>query len=102
MSPPQTVPSLISTLKVGLACCFPEVLSPTVFTAFCRPLSSLPCFLLLFRVCLSYWGPSLKEAGRGLRESLPSLCTRPLAQVKHLAAAQGIYFLGKATHSSMK
>lgn len=102
MLPPQTVPSPISILKVGLPCCFPKVLSPTVFTAFCRPPFLLPCLLLLFRVCLSYWGPSLKEAGRGLRESLPSLCTHPLAQVKHLAAVQGIYFQGKVTHSSMK
>lgn len=36
MLPPQTVPSPISILKVGLPCCFPKVLSPTVFTAFCR------------------------------------------------------------------
>ena len=37
MLPPQTVPSPISILKVGLPSCFPKVLSPTVFTAFCSP-----------------------------------------------------------------
>ena len=43
MLPPQTGPSPISMLKVGLPCRFPEVLSPTVFTALCCP--TFPPFL---------------------------------------------------------
>lgn len=92
-------PSRINILKVGPQCYF-SALSPTVFTAFCDP-SFLPT--LSFFSCSGSASPTGEHLVRrqGPGEPLPSLHICPLAQAGHLAAARGIYFGGKETHSSM-